>query len=55
MIVARPRDQDDHITWLLEHDEYEVLHSLFILYHYMSPVLAQIRSLYNQLVVVFDQ
>ncbi|KAL4222561.1 Vacuolar protein sorting-associated protein 41 [Mactra antiquata] len=23
VIVARPRDQDDHITWLLEHDEYE--------------------------------
>jgi hypothetical protein len=23
IVVARPRDVDDHITWLLQHDKYQ--------------------------------
>ena len=25
VVVARQRDQDDHISWLLQHDKFEVL------------------------------
>ena len=24
VVVARPRDQDDHITWLIKHEDFEV-------------------------------
>lgn len=24
IVIARPRDKDDHVMWLLEHDKYEV-------------------------------
>lgn len=33
-VIARPRDQDDHISWLLEQQLYEVS-ALFTLQHNM--------------------